>query len=46
MQHVNNFAEEVTEQARKLGGIIQQIEGGVQVIPDGEGHQRTIQVNN
>ncbi|KAK7495901.1 hypothetical protein BaRGS_00012891 [Batillaria attramentaria] len=37
VQHVRSFGEEVSESARRLSGVIQQIEGGVQVISSTDG---------
>ncbi|PVD23703.1 hypothetical protein C0Q70_16976 [Pomacea canaliculata] len=37
VQHVKSFGEEVSESARRLAGVIQQIEGGIQVIPNTDG---------
>ncbi|XP_076462538.1 E3 ubiquitin-protein ligase TRIM23-like [Babylonia areolata] len=35
--HVKSFGDEVTESARRLHSVIQQIEGGVHVIPSSDG---------
>lgn len=44
VQHIKSFAEEVADSARKLGGVIQQIEGGVQMMQNSEGEANTQQV--
>ena len=37
MQRIKSFSEEVGESARKVGSVIQQIEGGVQVVEQEDG---------
>ncbi|BFY99158.1 hypothetical protein BsWGS_02199 [Bradybaena similaris] len=44
VQHIRSFAEEVADSARKLGGVIQQIEGGVQMGQNSEGETTTQQI--
>ena len=44
MQHIRSFAEEVNDSARRLGAVIQQIEGGVQMLESSEGETTTQQV--
>ncbi|KAK3591157.1 hypothetical protein CHS0354_029004 [Potamilus streckersoni] len=44
MQHVKSFGEEVCESARKLGALIQQMEGGYQVMQNSDGSTATQQV--
>ena len=43
--HIKSFGEEVTESARRLQGVIQQIEGGVRVIPSPDGSTTAQQVS-
>ena len=45
VQHIKNFMEEVTDWGKKLGLVIQQVEGGFQVVQDPEGNQRTLPVS-
>jgi len=45
VQHIRNFAEEVTDWGRKLGHVISQIEGGFQIIQDHDGGQRQLPVS-
>ncbi|GFR85038.1 E3 ubiquitin-protein ligase TRIM23-like [Elysia marginata] len=44
VQHIKSFAEEVNDSARRLGVVIQQIEGGVQMVESSEGETTTQQV--
>ncbi|XP_005107065.1 E3 ubiquitin-protein ligase TRIM23 [Aplysia californica] len=44
VQHIRSFAEEVTDSARKLSGVIQQIEGAMTVIQSSEGDATPQQV--
>ena len=44
VQHIQGFAEEVMDSARRLGTVIQQIEGGVQTVTDSDGHQRRVEL--
>lgn len=43
--HIKSFGEEVTESARRLQGVIQQIEGGVRVVPSPDGSTTAQQVS-
>lgn len=45
VQHVKSFGEEVSESARRLQGVIQQIEGGMQVVPGPDGAATAQQVS-
>ena len=45
LQHIKTFAEEVTDSARKLGHVIQQMEGGSQIVQEADGLQRAVQVS-
>lgn len=42
---IRTFTEEVSEYSRKLAGIVQQIEGGEQVVEDGAGMSHTEHVS-
>ena len=44
VQHIKSFGEEVSESARRLHGVIQQIEGAVQLVPTSDGSASTQQV--
>ena len=46
VQHIRSFAEEVNDSARRLGAVIQQIEGGVQMLESSEGETTTQQVRD
>ena len=45
VQHYRKYSEEVSERARRLVGVIQQVEGNVQYTLDGEGVSRTLHVS-
>lgn len=42
---IRTFTEEVSEYSRKLVGIVQQIEGGEQIVEDGVGMAHTEHVS-
>ncbi|KAK2191896.1 hypothetical protein NP493_43g05060 [Ridgeia piscesae] len=44
MRHVRSFAEEVMSTERKLAAVVQQTEGGTQLIQAPDGHQHTVEV--
>ena len=48
VQHCKAYAEEVTDQARRLGVVIQQLEGGVHVVqtPDGSTQAQQVSLHN
>ena len=45
VQHCKAYAEEVTDQARRLGVVIQQLEGGVHVLQTPDGSTQAQQVS-
>ena len=44
MRHVRSFAEEVMSTERKLAAVVQQTEGGTQLVQAPDGHQHTVEV--
>ena len=44
MRHVRSFAEEVMSTERKLAAVVQQTEGGTQLVQAPDGHQHTAEV--
>ena len=40
MRHIHSFAEEVMTMERKLAAVVQQTEGGTQLLPPRDGQQQ------
>ena len=45
MRHIRSFAEEVMTMERKLSVVVQQTEGGTQLVQSPDGHQHTVEVD-